>query len=187
MKRLKITCIALLSMVCSISCHQKTVTDFGAAEHRVSVKPAGDTLSLSKDFPESELVTLTGCSVAKVREAIQIPSGFVLSGKFYTISESGKTESEVALFDREGAFVSHIARKGRSGEEVIDLQSIKYNPYSGTVDVLADYGRRIVCYDTQSWKVKSEEQLSDTDIKVAVDFIPVNATQYLFSICAIRT
>ena len=117
--------------------------------------------------------------MVKVSEAVQVPSGIAVKGKFYTLSGDSKTESEVALFSREGEFITHVARKGRGGEEVIDVQSIKYNPYRKTLDVLADYGRRIVCYDTQSWKIKCQEDLSQTDIKVAADFVPVSETQYL--------
>lgn len=149
------------------------------AEHVVAIEPSSDTLVLSEIFRKADVVDITGCLVSSVANAVKIGDGFVLSGNFYIGNQQDRTECEIALFSADGELVRPIALKGRAGNEVLNVQSVKYNPYRKTLDALSDYGRCIVSYDTSTWEVSCKEDLTATDILVAADFVPLDEHKYL--------
>lgn len=170
--------------ICSLllfSCKNKSKDlYYGEADHVLSIVPSQDTLVLSNCFNELRVINLKGCVVSKIHSAVIIDHQLLLSGTFYLGNKSKRTECEIALFSEEGTFLSPIAIKGRSANEVLNVQAMKFNPYKHTLDVLSDYGRCLLSYDTVSWTIKSKVDLSTSEILVAADFAPVNETQYLF-------
>lgn len=133
---------------------------------------------MSDFFSDFKLVSLTGAIVSQVQNVIAIGDSIILRGNV-TGYYNGDGACVIGLFTSDGEFVRPIVKAGRGPGEVLTVEDVRVNKYTGTLDVLCDYGQNICQYDLRTFEMTGKHSLGETDIVVANNILPMNESSYL--------
>jgi len=157
------------------------IVDRQAAPVQVEVSPGEATFTFSEHFSSCDTVSLSGCLMSYPAQLYTLEDGrMILRAKIVQKTTDGDMVSMVGVFSSEGELLGTVAREGRGPEEMIDVVSIKPNPYLGTIDVLGFSGTKVYRYDAKTLEKRDEFSVLESDIVAAENFMPVDAERYLF-------
>lgn len=159
---------AFFAASCNKSTSRKAIIN--QAEVMVELTPQTDTLRLSTLFNKWHLVELKGKLIGDIADVQQIDSVLIVR------SESDGTN--LHLFNDNGTYIRSMVRYGRGNNEVLNLASFTYNPYTETIDVLCNYGAEIWQYE-RSGVIKNKIKLPETPIFSVADFEALDPHTYL--------
>ena len=156
-----------LNYSCSNS-SKKEVLDSSAK--MVEIKPSEDTLKLSEVFKNCDVVKLENKLFAYVLDAKILDSAIVVMGK--------SDNSDIHVFTKEGKYIRSLLKYGKGPGEILNIQSMCYNEYHKTIDVLCNYGMCIYQCPIDGSHINKIEIPKDR-IYVAKAMAPLNANIYL--------
>ena len=135
------------------------------------IVPKEDTLFLSNFFSEGKIIPLAGVLLSFVSEVEITPESIVILGH----TEHG----DVNFFTKEGSYICSAVRIGRGPSEMLNISDIVYNKYTGTLDVLGNYGQNIYKLDIETGDLISKIDIEKNHIYSARQICPVDSIRYL--------
>lgn len=179
--------LALLLIIIISSCHHygredelyRTV-DRDNAKIEVSIEPDEGFLVLGDLFSSGETVYLKGCRLNRIQQVFQLDDGrFIVVASRIFPDDKASVASSIGIFSVDGQLLSVLARIGNGPDEVVNVQDVKYNRYTNTVDVLSNYGRELARYDIKTSKKIETVRLNEKEIVCGAGFLPVDETLVL--------
>lgn len=178
---LGVSCLFMSSCKTKEADDSYRTADRKAAPVQVSIRPGEETFTFSEHFSNCDTVNLEGCLISHPEQFYVLEDGrLVLRANILQKTAEGEINSRVGVFSSNGKLLGIAARVGRGPEEMVDIVSIKPNPFLGTIDVLGFAGTKVYRYDAETLRKKDEFSIMTSDIIVAENFIPVDADKYLF-------
>ena len=98
----------------------------------INIIPEQDTLVLSSIFKSCKKIEISNKYLTNIVNVELIDSNIVIQSR----SENG----DIHVFDKRGNFIRSLVRYGRGPGEVLNIQSMCYNKYLKTIDILCDFG-----------------------------------------------
>ena len=178
MKRVCSIAICLLGL--TLACkEQAQEVDYGPAEYTIGIRVKEDTLRLSSLYASARQTRLSGCTISHISKVIRTSHGYVLFGKFG--DDKNPKLSQVAAFSEDGRFQQFLVLTGRANNEMLNVQSVQWNPFTGQVEVLGNYGADIYAFSpSDNWKLNEVKHVPEGEIQHAEDFIPETSDRYFF-------
>jgi hypothetical protein len=170
-------CYFLFALFIFITCSSDKNSD--QAQYSLSVVPEDDTLKFSDLYDEYKLIHLKGAIVANVTDIVQIGDKYVIKCKSYESYEKRNNAAVVNLFSINGDFIKPIVSVGRASNEVLNVQVIRHNEYTNTLDVLCNYGQSIYQYSTENYELIGKIDLDKEEIISAESFLPIDKERYI--------
>lgn len=133
MKNIIILClIVILLQGCS---HQ------GAKDHTatiVPIKPQDEKLLFSSLFKSYELIQPSGEPISNIQKIIPCNDMYIILGS--------SNSSDLNMYSKDGLFLYSIIQTGKGPSEAINIIDVIHEEGSDIIDVLCDYGTKILKY-----------------------------------------
>lgn len=146
-------------------------------DYEVEIIPRNDTLYFGSMFDSYEYVGLSGAVVSQVSDIIRLDSILII--KCAVMAEDASPRPSVNIFSNDGKFLRPAVRIGRGPDEILTIENICYNKYTGTLDILGNYGQTIYKYDLKTCTLRKKIQLDKERIFVAEDICPIDESRYM--------
>lgn len=134
------------------------------------ITPQNNTLVLNSIFDSCKLIQLTGISLTGINKVEWMDSLLVIKGK--------ANESELHLFTNEGKYLYSIIKTGRGANETINMQDFVIDPVKKHIDILCDYGRKIITYSLPEKKIINTTEICP-EIYAAENIKKLDSTRYI--------
>lgn len=147
---------------------------------RVSIEPQSQTFFFSQQFTKGKVIELSGCLISRLEKVIPLTDGRVVVVASKIMPDDNSSVSfKAAFFSSDGKFLTPLLRIGNGPNEVINVQDIEWNPYKNSIDVLSDYGRKIIRFDISSQKIIETISVDSKEIVCGESFLPLDSERLL--------
>lgn len=163
--------VFVLLLLCC--CKQQSVDiELEKDAFEVELKPQSDTLKLSSLFQLDKIITFDSLFLSDIIDVQIIDSNIFVQSKF--------GNKDLHLFDYEGRYLKSFVHYGRAKNEILNLQTICFNKYKNTIDVLCNYGMKINQYSYPSGRLHNQIIIPTSKIISIADFEVLDSTSYMF-------
>lgn len=147
----------------------------------VSIEPQHETLYFSSLFSSGKVIELSGCTISNIEKVILLADGrlVVVASRIFPGDNSSIISSKAGLFSSEGVFLAPLLRIGNGPNEVINVQDVKVNPFKKSLDVLSDFGRKILRFDIDSQEIVEIIPIDSMEIVCGEGFLPLYGNKFL--------
>ncbi len=159
---------ALAAVLLLLSCGTKATGESMA----ISVSPAEGACKLSEIFSSYEKIELRGKILSDIMRVVKVEGGFVVH------SRAGRY-TYLDLFDSDGQFVSAVVELGNGRGEVLNVVDVYYDNESQQVEVLVNYGMKVVVYSLSQRGLVDQFDLPKS-ISASAAFSKLDDDRYIF-------
>ena len=129
----------------SISSCKSTNKQANEVVNSSKIIPQNNILTLSSIFNSYKLIQLSGITFTSIQKVEFIDSLLIIKGK--------AADSELHIFNATGEYIQSIIKTGRGSEETLNIQDFIIDYDKRNVDILCDYGRKIITYSLEKRKI----------------------------------
>ena len=129
----------------SISSCKSTNKQANEVVNSSKIIPQNNILTLSSIFNSYKLIQLSGITSTSIQKVEFIDSLLIIKGK--------AADSELHIFNATGEYIQSIIKTGRGSEETLNIQDFIIDYDKRNVDILCDYGRKIITYSLEKRKI----------------------------------
>ena len=132
--------------------------------------PQNNILTLSSIFNNYKLIQLSGIAFTSIQKVEFIDSLLIIKGK--------AADSELHIFNVTGKYIQSIIKTGRGPEETLNIQDFIIDHDKKNVDVLCDYGRKIITYSLEKRKIINTIEIC-SEIFSAQNLQKIDSNRYI--------
>jgi len=118
--------------------------------------------------------------VSWIEKVLLLKDGrFVVVASKVFPDETPDVSFRAALFSPDGNMLFPLFRIGNGPEEVINVQDVQLNHYKNSIDVLYDFGRKILRFDMGTQKIAEIVPIDSKEIVCGESFLPLEDNKVL--------
>lgn len=131
--------------------HCKSIQENSVFENSAKIIPQNNILKLSSIFNDYKLIQLSGIAFTNIQKVEIIDSLIIVKGV--------SAEAELHVFTLSGQHVYPVIKKGRGADETLNIQDFIIDREQKNIEILCDYGRKIVVHSLEEKKNIKEIQI----------------------------
>ena len=154
----------------SISSCKSTNKPANEVVNSSKIIPQNNILTLSSIFNSYKLIQLSGITFTSIQKVEFIDSLLIIKGK--------AADSELHIFNATGEYIQSIIKTGRGSEETLNIQDFIIDYDKRNVDILCDYGRKIITYSLEKRKIINTTEIC-SEIFSAQNLQKIDSNRYI--------
>ncbi len=154
----------------SISSCKSTNKQANEVVNSSKIIPQNNILTLSSIFNSYKLIQLSGITFTSIQKVEFIDSLLIIKGK--------AADSELHIFNATGEYIQSIIKTGRGSEETLNIQDFIIDYDKRNVDILCDYGRKIITYSLEKRKIINTTEIC-SEIFSAQNLQKIDSNRYI--------